>query len=86
MQNALFRRAEEEAHGGRMMLSPQAEALVYLAARSIVQPYAVYAFEQDDFEGGSFAMFTIHGGPSDGSSVTAETLRALGMAVPEVKA
>lgn len=46
-------------------------------------PYATFAFDQPDFEGGSFPVYTIHGGLHDGSSVTAETLRELG--IPIVK-
>jgi hypothetical protein len=49
-------------------------------------PRAVYAFEQDDFKGGSFAMFHIIGGESDKSTVSAFTLHALGIAVPQVAA
>jgi hypothetical protein len=49
-------------------------------------PRAVYAFEQDDFKGGSFSMFHIIGGESDRSTVSAFTLQALGIAVPQVAA
>ena len=42
-----------------------------------------YAFAQDDFQGGVLHMFTIVGGPSDGSTVSAATLTALGIAVPD---
>jgi len=49
------------------------------------KPYATFAYDQPDFVGGSFPIYTIHGGPSDGSSVTAETLREMGIAVPGEK-
>lgn len=66
-----------------MTIQQQADALIHRAARSIVEPYATFAYDQPDCDGGTFPIYTVHGGPSDGSSVTAETLRELGIAVPE---
>lgn len=46
---------------------------------------AVYAFHQPGWDHGpGFAMYTIRGGASDGSTVSAETLQELGIAVPGV--
>lgn len=47
------------------------------------KPYATFAYNQPDYDGGSYPIYTIHGGPSDRSSVTAETLRELGIEVPK---
>lgn len=65
-----------------MTLQAHADLLVHRAARSIQEPYAVFAYDQPDFEGGSFPIYTVHGGPHDRSSVSAETLRELGIEVP----
>ena len=43
--------------------------------------HAIFAFEQDDFHGGSMRLYTIVGGTHDKSTVTAETLAALGIEV-----
>lgn len=56
---------------GRFVAPPQAEA----------KPYAVFAFHQPDYAGGSFPVYTIRGGPSDGSSVTRETLDELNIPI-----
>ena len=45
-------------------------------------PRAVYAFMQPGFDGPGFALYHIIGGPSDQSTVSAETLIALGITVP----
>lgn len=46
-----------------------------------VNVHAVYAYQQDDYAGGSFAVYTIIGGDSDRSSVTLATLREMGIEV-----
>ena len=40
---------------------------------------------QEDIDGPPFPLFNIHGGDRDGSTVTEETLRELGIEVPEIK-
>jgi hypothetical protein len=45
-------------------------------------PSAVYAFDWD-LGAGPVAMYTVVGGPRDRSTVTAETLRAMGIRVSE---
>lgn len=42
-------------------------------------PFATFAHEQDDFKGSTLRMFTIHGGEYDRSTVTRDTLSALGI-------
>lgn len=67
-----------------MTIQHYADVLIHRAARSIVEPYAVFAYDQPDFEGGSWPMYTIYGGGvHNGSSVTKETLDRLGIAVRE---
>lgn len=44
-------------------------------------PVAVFAFEQPDFKGGTLLMYHILGGTHDRSTVTADTVRALGIPV-----
>lgn len=44
-------------------------------------PVAVFAFEQPDFKGGTLLMYHILGGDRDRSTVTAETVQALGIPV-----
>lgn len=44
-------------------------------------PFATYAHEQSDFKGGTFRMYQVHGGAHDRSTVSEETLRALGIRV-----
>lgn len=46
-------------------------------------PFATYAHEQPMPEGGTLAMFTVHGGRYDRSTLSAETLRGLGIRVSE---
>ncbi len=43
--------------------------------------WATYCFDQPDFKGGAFAMYLVHGGQHDRSTVTAETLTQLGIEV-----
>ena len=46
-------------------------------------PRAVFAFHQPTWDDGpGFPMFHIHGGEADGSTVSAGTLRDLGIVVP----
>lgn len=66
-----------------MILQKRADAIIHRAMRSLVEPYAVFAFDQPDFEGGFIPIYTIYGGPYHESSVTADTLRELGIPVPE---
>jgi hypothetical protein len=65
-----------------MTLQQHADVLIHRAATSIVEPYAVFAYDQPDDQGGSFPIYTVHGGPRDKSSVTAGTLQQLG--IPEL--
>ncbi len=46
-------------------------------------PYAIYAHQQPDFKGGEMAMYHVIGGEHDRSTVTADTLRVLGIPVRE---
>jgi hypothetical protein len=57
--------------------------LEMLLSSGVLEPYATFAYDQPDYEGGSFPVYTVHGGPSDLSSVTAETLKELGIEVPK---
>ena len=41
--------------------------------------YAEFAYHQSDFEGGFFAMYTVHGGTYDKSSLSELTLQQLGI-------
>lgn len=63
---------------------PLAQVLTGPEAASDVPPTAKFAFNQPDFEGGpDLKIYNIEGGDRHGSSVTADTLRELGIAVPE---
>jgi hypothetical protein len=64
-----------------MTLQPLADALLRRAA-PVPVPHTTFAFWQDDFDGGRFPVYTLTGGPRHWSSVTAATLRRLGIAVP----
>lgn len=69
-----------------MTLTPDVDAMIFEALNrtTTMSPRAVFAFHQPDFDGigPGFAMFHILGGPSDKSTVSAGTLRDLGIAVP----
>ena len=47
--------------------------------------YAVYAFDQPDFKGGTMRLYHIHGGDHDRSTVTRERLRVLGIPLREAR-
>jgi hypothetical protein len=48
--------------------------------------FAVYCGEQSDFAGGFFSLYNVVGGERDKSTVSAETLRELGISVPVAEA
>jgi hypothetical protein len=57
------------------------------STNAATQPRAVYAFHQPTWDNGpGFPMFTVQGGSSDGSTVSAGTLADLGIAVPAWRA
>ena len=43
--------------------------------------YATFAHMQPDFKGGEFAMYQVHGGERDKSTLSEATVRALGIAI-----
>jgi len=58
---------------------------VDVEAKKEAKPTAEFVGMQERPGGGEpFALFTIHGGERDGSTVAAETLEGLGIAVPEI--
>ena len=63
------------------LLQARADEIIRRGAQSIVEPFAVFGYDQPDGDGGSFPIYTVYGGPLDRSSVSAMTLQQRGIPI-----